>query len=101
MDISLLKQGYYTKMEDIIGLVCKQNLIQGSAFNPAILQTAVLIHKGEQVRIQAISEMLNVSMEGIALNDGSLGDTIKVKNLSSKRIIEAQIQARKQVRVAI
>lgn len=101
VDVSLLKQGYFTKMEDIIGLVCKQNLIQGSAFNPAILQTAIMIHKGEQVRIQAVGDMLSVSMEGIALNDGSLGDIIKVKNLSSKRIIEAQIQAKKQVRVAI
>lgn len=101
MDVSLLKQGYFIRMEDIIGLVCKQNLIQGSAFTPAILQTALLIHKGELVHIQAVNEVINVSMEGIALNDGSLGDTIKVKNLSSQRIVEAQIQAKQQVRVAI
>jgi flagella basal body P-ring formation protein FlgA len=38
-------------------------------------------------------------MDGIAMNEGALGDSVKVKNLSSKRIIEAQVTGKKTVKV--
>lgn len=101
MDVSHLKQGYFTQKQDVVERVCKHNIPEGTAFNAFNLQSAVLIHKGEQVSIQAVNEMINVSMHGVALNDGALGDMIRVQNLSSKRVIEAQVSGTKQVRVTI
>ncbi|WP_287007837.1 flagellar basal body P-ring formation chaperone FlgA [Legionella sp.] len=101
IDVSQLKHGYFSDVQEIRDQVCKQNLAEGAIVTPFNLETPLLIHRGEQVSIQAVNEMINVSMNGIALNDGALGDTIKVQNLSSKRIIEARISANKQVKVTI
>ncbi|CDZ79047.1 flagellar basal body P-ring biosynthesis protein FlgA [Legionella massiliensis] len=101
MDVSHLKQGYFIQEQDVIGRVSKHNIPEGTALNAFNLQSAVVIHKGEQVSIQAINEMINVSMHGIALNDGALGDLIKVQNQSSKRVIEAQVSGTKLVRVTL
>ncbi|KTC86493.1 flagellar basal body P-ring formation chaperone FlgA [Legionella brunensis] len=101
IDISQLKQGYFDKPEQVINQVCKTNINQGSPIAPSLLQTAALVHKGEQVAIQAMNETFIVSMDGIALNDGAAGDMIRVKNLSSKKIIEAQVSAVRQVRVPL
>jgi len=99
MDISQIKQGYLTDPDDVIGRICKQTINQGSALTMENVQKPVLIHKGEQVSINAITDALNVSMSGIALQDGQMNDIIRVKNNSSKRIIEAQVMAVQQVKV--
>ncbi|MDI9819294.1 MULTISPECIES: flagellar basal body P-ring formation chaperone FlgA [unclassified Legionella] len=101
VDVSQLKQGYFSKTEDVIGQICKTAINQGNVITPNNLQTAALIHKGEQVTIQALSDTINVSMKGIALSDGVIGEMIKVKNLTSKKIVEAQVSAPNKVRVTI
>ncbi|WP_231861990.1 flagellar basal body P-ring formation chaperone FlgA [Legionella hackeliae] len=101
IDISQLKQGYFDKTETVVNQACKTNIAQGSVITPQLLQAESLVHKGEQVAIQAITDNFSVSMEGIAMNEGAAGDVIRVKNLSSKKIIEAQVSARGQVRVSL
>lgn len=101
IDASQLKQGYFTNRSDVVGLICVQNVSEGTALSPNNLQTAFLVHKGDQVSILAMNEMINVSMNGIALTDGAMGDMIKVQNLTSKRILEGQVSANRQVRVTI
>jgi len=101
MDVQKLKQGYFTSSDELIDQVCKQNIIADSPFNPYNIELAKLVHKGEQVTISAAYEGLSVSMEGIAMDEGSLGEPIKVKNLSSKKIIEAQVSGRKMVKVTL
>ncbi|ASQ46117.1 flagellar basal body P-ring formation chaperone FlgA [Legionella clemsonensis] len=101
IDISQLKQGYFNKVSDVINQICKTNIAQGGVITPHLLRAEPLVHKGERIAIQALSENFSVSMEGIALNDGADGDLIRVKNLSSKKIIEAQVSAKRQVRVSL
>ncbi|KTD16981.1 flagellar basal body P-ring formation chaperone FlgA [Legionella jordanis] len=101
IDSNLLKQGYFTRSEEVIDHLTKTSIAQGSAINPTYLKTESLIHKGEQVSIEAVNEVIHVSMSGIALNDGSEGDVIQVKNLSSKKIIEATVSGKQQVRVTL
>lgn len=101
VDVSQLKQGYFNKPEEIINKVCKNIISEGGTITPAVLQAESLVHKGEQVAIQALSDNFIVTMEGIALSDGAAGDMIRVKNLSSKKVIEAQVSAIRQVRVAL
>lgn len=101
MDVSQLKQGFFTQPEQVIDQICKTSISQGNAIAPPLLQTASLVHKGEQVTIHALNEYINVSMEGVALSEGGVGDTIQVKNLSSKKIIEAEITAKHTVKVPL
>lgn len=99
MNIHKLKHGYFNDIDDLAGRVCKQNIAINTAFNPHNVELAKVIHKGEKVTISTSNNNLMVSMDGIAINEGSIGETIKVKNLSSKKIIEAQVVGEKRVNV--
>ncbi|KTD70439.1 MULTISPECIES: flagellar basal body P-ring formation chaperone FlgA [Legionella] len=101
MDVQRLSNGYFTEKDLLIGQVCKKNIPANSPFNPHNIEAAKLINKGERVSIVVNDNNLTVSMEGVAIEEGSLGETIKVRNLSSKKIIEAQIAGIKKVNVII
>lgn len=101
IDINLLKYGHFSEMSEVVGQVCRQAIEEGTALSPSNLTTPLLIRKGEQVSILAGNESFSVTMQGIAMANGSLGDIIKIKNRSSKKLIEAQVSGERQVRVAI
>jgi flagella basal body P-ring formation protein FlgA len=96
-----IKLGYFKVAKRIVGTVAKRNIARGKIITPSDLKLANLIHKGERVIISALSNSIKVSMKGVAINSGTLGDIIRVKNLSSKRVIEAKIVARGKVEVNI
>lgn len=101
MDVMQLKQGYFTDLQQVIGQVSKQNINQGGCLLPGVLTKAMLVHKGERISIQMVSDDIRISMIGIAMSDGAFQDVIQVKNLSSHRIVEGQISGRSEVRVII
>jgi len=101
VDISQLKQGYFVEVDEVLGLSSRHQITQGTILTPALLQKTVMIHKGEQVTIHAQNDTLHISMDGIALADGVAGETITVKNISSKKIIEGRVVSPGQVRINI
>ncbi|KTC89699.1 flagellar basal body P-ring formation chaperone FlgA [Fluoribacter dumoffii] len=101
MDVQKLNHGYFSEKDLLIGEVCKQNIPQNSPLTPNNIEAAKLIHKGERISIVVNDNNLTVSMDGVSMEEGSLGETIKVRNLSSKKIIEAQITGAKKVNVII
>lgn len=101
MDVQKLKQGYFSDNKEVLGQVCKQHILADNPLTPYNIELPKLVQRGEQVAIIIAHDNLNISMDGIAINDGVLGETIKVKNLSSKRIVEAQVSGIKKVMVNI
>lgn len=101
MDAQKLKRGYFIESKELVGLVCKQDISADSPLTPHNIELAKLVHIGEQVTIIASNNNLSISMDGIALNEGALGEMVKVKNLKSKRIIEAAVAGDKKVKVIL
>ncbi len=101
MDTQRLKQGYFTDSRELIGLICKHDISPDNPLNPYNIELAKLVRRGDQVTIVATDDNLSVSMDGIAMGEGALGEAIRVKNLSSKRVIEAQVSGNKKVKVAL
>jgi flagellar basal body P-ring formation protein FlgA len=101
MDAQKLQQGYFTDPKELIGLVCAKDIAPDTPLNPYNVTLAKIVIKGQKVDIIASSGNLNISMTGIALNDGVLGDVIKVKNAKSKRIIEAHVSGKQKVKIIL
>lgn len=101
MDAQKLKQGYFTDANQVAGLVCKKEIAPETVLNPYNVELAKIVFKGQEVHIIATSGNLKISMGGIAMSDGALGDVIKVQNATSKKVIEAQISGKKQVTVTL
>jgi len=91
-DVNKLHGRYNRTKEEIIGKIAKRSISLGSVFNPRYLALPIVIKKGDKVDIIAKLQGLSIRMSGKAENDGAQGQTINVKNLSSKRIVEAVVQ---------
>lgn len=66
----------------------------------SLLQKPWLVRKGEQILIQAINGNIKITMAAVALADGALNETIKVRNLTSKRVVDAQVVDVRKVTVS-
>lgn len=100
-DAQRLQQGYFTNEKQLLGLVCKRDISADTPLTPYNVALEKIVLRGQEVSIVAKSGALMVSMDGVAMSDGVLGDVIKVKNSTSKRIIEAQVAGEKRVEVTL
>lgn len=81
----------YKNSQDVIGMVAKRTIRQGAIIKPSHLRAPTLIQRGDEVLISAQNSSIAIQMKGEALSAGALGQQIRVKNLSSNRVIKAQV----------
>jgi flagella basal body P-ring formation protein FlgA len=91
MDTSRLRKAYFTRIEDAVGLRSKRSIASGSVLHAGLLKRVKLVKRGSKVEIIANLEGLDVRMRGEALADGGRGDRIRVKNLSSGRVVTGTV----------
>lgn len=100
-ELTQLHQGYYQTMADAIGMVTKRSLAAGKAITPDAVDSKRLVQRGDRVTIEAKYGGIEVRMRGEAMRDGSNGERISVKNLSSERIIEGIVTSQGVVSVVM
>jgi len=100
-NIATLTRGYFTKPADVIGKIAKTAINKEKVVTPYSLASAKLVQRGKNVTIVAKSDTVTVKMNGNAMSDGHMGEIIKVKNLRSHRIIDAEVIDTNLVRVAM
>ena len=100
-DISGLVGGYLSRTIDITGHRMKRAVARGTVIVPSLLQSEVLIKRGQSVTLTVLSESLNIKMSGKALADGAANQRIKVENTRSGRIVEGLVRSTEQVEVLV
>jgi len=98
VDISYIRGRSFTEKEVLIGTKLKTTIKSNQVIDSASI---CLICKGDSVTIIAKNDAVSVTVVGIALNDGSRGDIIRVQNNASRRIIDAVITDAGTVKVGI
>lgn len=98
-DVSGLTAGYLGAPEKALGRVARRPMPIGAIIDRSALENRRLVRRGERVTILANAGRLAVQMKGKALMDGASGDRIRVKNLSSGRIVEGTVTANGTVHV--
>lgn len=84
-------QDYITEPGDVIGKVAKRPLASSTVLSLQVLTTPPLVRRGQQIVIMAAIPGIDVRMQGTALSDGGKGDRITVRNVLSKRTVEATV----------
>lgn len=100
-DVGALSQGYLTSLETVLGAKLKRQVMSDQPLAPAYLEQAELVHKGEQVVINARTSSFSIRMQGEALADGAKDEEIRIRNLSSNRVIRGRVVDQGQVEVAL
>ncbi len=84
-----LYQGYFTRPEEVNGAIASRLTLAGTIITRQGIRQPTLIHRNQVVRIVAKRNGIEVSMRGVAKNDGAVHEMIKIYNPASKRIVDA------------
>lgn len=96
---SQLNRGYYTSANRLQQMEAKRSIKRGQVFTPGVLKAQKLVLRGQHITIIAQTGGLNLRVKGKALMDGQRGQTIKVRNLSSKKLIYAKVVSSGMVKI--
>ena len=98
-DLGKLNRGYYTNPQEVLGKQTRHPLQQSQILNPGQIKSPHLVKRGEQVALVVAGSQFAIRMQGQALADGAEGEQVRVKNLSSNRIVEGTVTRQGTVRV--
>lgn len=98
-DVSQLRQGYLTQLDEAVGSLVVRPLQADQALTPNQVRPPMAVKRGDRVVISASNSSVQVRMSGEALADGSVGQQVRIRNLSSQRIIYGRVIAPGQVEV--
>ncbi len=90
-EISRLGSGYFEDKNKLNNRLPKRTLAKGAVISPRDLGVNKVINKGSRVSIIAHTNGITVRMAGLALSDAGKGESIRVRNLSSKRTVDAVV----------
>ncbi len=77
------------------------NLKNGQRLKRAdIVIDRFLVHKGEVVTVNFMKKNLVIETQALAMGNGAIGDTVKVKNLDTKRIIIGKVSGDRIVTIS-
>lgn len=101
LDIGGLQHGYLNDAQLVVGQQLKYPVSMGTVIKPNTLQAQKIVHRGEQIMLVATTGRMEIRMSGTALDDATLGQRVKVKNSTSKRIVEGVVDAPGIVKVSL
>lgn len=88
---SLLRQGFMLDSQRAIGQVARRNLQPGEALRQSLLEAPIAVSRGETVSLESQAGSILVATRAEALSDGRVGEQIRVRNISSERVINANV----------
>jgi flagella basal body P-ring formation protein FlgA len=98
MNKKRLRSSTFADIKDVVGARIKRRVSAGRPVDPNNL---CYVCKGDRVTISAGTSTMQVKTSGLALEDGRMGETIQVKNRSSKKKIYARVVSTGQVKISI
>lgn len=98
-NLNTLRAGFLTDPSHAIGRLAKRPLTAGTPLSVSNLAAQRVIKRGEKVTLLMDIPGIQVRATAKALGDGAIGETISVRNTSSKKIIQATVISAGVVRV--
>ncbi|MEO0971725.1 MAG: flagellar basal body P-ring formation chaperone FlgA [Pseudomonadota bacterium] len=94
-----LPYGWVENLEDVAGRPLRRAVAAGTVITPNALGTVHEIENGQEVLLKASTGTVDVGMAGKALQNGAIGERIRVRNLRSGLIVEGVVVSRRVVKV--
>jgi len=101
MDTHALSFGYYENADDVRGQTLRRAAAAGTVISPGLVDIPPTIRKGEHVTLVAQRQGIAIRAPGRAMVDAQIGDLIRVRNLSSERIVEGKVRGPGEVVVHV
>jgi len=98
-NVTGLNAGYFTQPEELIGHRVKRSVAAGTVLTPVLVHRPPMIARGDRVTLVSGGSAVAVSATGEALGEGRRGERVRVRNLSSGKVVEGVVKSRGRVEV--
>ncbi|MGQ8366352.1 flagellar basal body P-ring formation chaperone FlgA [Glaciecola sp. 1036] len=98
VDKQRLRGSTFDSLEIVKGARLKRRVREGTIITSNML---CFVCKGDRVTLSAVTQGLSIEASAIAVEDGNLGDTIRVENNSTERVVNARVVSVSQVIINI
>lgn len=99
VDTSRLPAGYLTNTNDAMGLVARRNINMGVPITKSLLDKEVLIKRSDVINLLSKVNGVEIVVPGMAMQNGRVGDKIRVKNTLSNKVVMGRVIDDKTVQV--
>ncbi len=100
-EVSAMGYGYISDLQRDGGYRVSRAIPQGAVISPNMVESAVMIKRGQSVKILARSGAVGVTMAGVATSKASLGERITVRNVNSGRVVEGIVRSGETVEILL
>ena len=100
-DITMLRHGYFTEAGLLADMQTRRSLVEGNVLTRNHVEAIPVIRRGDEVELVARTNQLAVSVLGQAMQDGGVGERIRVKNSDSGKVLYGQILNASTIRVGL
>jgi flagella basal body P-ring formation protein FlgA len=96
-----LNQNYVGNVSDLIGRTPKRSIRPGEPVRPSDIQVPLVVHRNDLVTVTLQSATIMLTAQATALEDGAVGQAIRVNNTRSKKTLDATVTGPGNVALAI
>ena len=82
---------YLSSREELLGRVALRTLLPDRPVHARSVKRPSVVRRGSPVTVQFIAGPMKLTMEGEAMSDGAVGDSVRVLNPSSNRVLTGQV----------
>ena len=83
-----------------IGMALRHPIGPGAPFPVGDLNRPFTVQKGETVQMQLDTPGISLSAQGLAMDNGATGERVRVLNVQSRAIVDAEVSGTARVRVS-
>lgn len=94
-----LAGGFAGSIPEVVGMISKRTLLPGRTIPVSGLREPFAVKRGSNLRLTFTIGSMTISAAGSPLQDASIGDVIKVRNLDSGVIVSGTVMADGTVQV--
>lgn len=98
-EVTGLADGCFTAIDQVDGMRVRRALGGGQVLTRLHAEPRPVVNRGEEVLLVARGSGIEVSTEGIALEDGGIGARVRVRNAASGKVLYGQVSGAGTVRI--
>lgn len=99
MDTGQIPPGFYVDKSKIVGLTARRLIMPGMVITDSMVNRPVLVKRGDAVILVALQGDMEITAAGQSMQDGYEGQLIRVKNVSSNKIVLGKVMDANRVQV--
>lgn len=100
MPVARVADGIATNRDDLVGMEARRMLTAGRLIHRAAVGPPVVVLRNKPVVLRYVDGPLELEARGRALQDGGVGDLVKVVNTASSAVVTGMVTGPQAVRVS-